>query len=181
MVVMAVAFFPRHFTFYPLRRGGRFNFFGVMFFAGIGRLGLGTYSYASAVRTLPAIEAAALVGAVLCAFVIALERRAGGNTVVAILAFPLYLGYGYTTLKEIDCALDHSSAKTYRTVVSSKSSFKGSLSVTLEPWGTEQSPRRVTASVPRETYRFLREGGPACVLQRSGAIGIGWFTVGPCP
>jgi hypothetical protein len=37
-----------------------------------------------------------------------------------------------------------------------------------------------TMVVPYETYQALREGGPACVTEHSGAIGLAWYSVAAC-
>jgi hypothetical protein len=176
-----VWFFPSRFHFFPAPEDGRLALFGVLFFACLAPIG--TYCYATSVRRLPAIGLACVVGAVLFAALMVSEVRAKGNPVLLMIAFPLSFGYGYAAVVKLNCVLDHSPATVYETVVSDKSPRGPALDI--QPWGPEPEAKSIMTPyhtrVPQQIFDAVPVGGPICVVQRDGALGIRWYTAQACP
>jgi hypothetical protein len=158
-------------------------FFGIWFFAGMGLLG--GLGYATLVRDLPALEMGSVAGAVLFAAAVIVHRRLQANSGLLAFLFLFSLVWGCCAVFKANCLLDQSPGTVYRTVVSGKHMGRGaSVYLDLEPWGANPTPKslnyRYSASVPRETYDAVRVGGPVCVEQREGALGMAWYTARPC-
>jgi hypothetical protein len=135
------------------------------------------------VRKLPVLELACVVGAVLFAALLVSEVRAKGNPFLSIIVFFPSFGYAYSAVVQLNCVLDRSPATVYETLVSDKSPRGPSLY--MQPWGPAPEPKSIMtpyhALVPRQIFDAVQEGGPICVVQREGALGIAWYTAQVCP
>ncbi len=175
-----VWFLPSRFLFFPAPEDGRLSLFGVLFFACLAPIG--TYCYATSVRKLPAIGLACVVGAVFFAALLVSEVRAKGNPFLSITAFFPSFGYAYLAVVQLNCVLDRSPAAVYETLVSDKSP-RGP-AVDMQPWGPAPEPKSIMtpyhALVPRQIFDAVQAGGPICVVQRDGALGIRWYTAQVC-
>jgi hypothetical protein len=173
--------FPGRFFFFPVPFDRRLTLFGVLFFASMAPFG--AYCYAAFVRKLPVLEVACVVGAILFAALLASEVRTKGNPVLMMIALPLSVLYGYAVVVQLNCVLDHSTATVYQTVVSNKSLRRPSLD--MQPWGPAPEPKSIMtpyhALVPRQILDAVQQGGPICVVQRDGALGISWYSAQVCP
>jgi hypothetical protein len=181
IAVVAALCFPKRWAVFADRGGAVIPFFGVWFFSALSLMG--GPAHTSLVGRIPAFEMGLVAGAVLCAGAAIAMVRSKGGLVNLVVVLPLSLGSGYGAVVHANCLLDDSPATAYRTVVSDKSSYRG-LHLELEPWGPApgaeslMTPYRV--SVPRETYDAVRVGGPVCVEQREGALGMAWYTARAC-
>jgi hypothetical protein len=173
--------FPGRFFFFPVPFDRRLTLFGVLFFTSMAPFS--TYCYAPFVRKLPVLELACVVGAVLFAALLVSEVRAKGNPVLMTIALPLSVLYGYAAVVQLNCVLDHSPATVYKTVVSNKSLRRPSLD--MDPWGPAPEPKSILtqyhALVPRQIFDAVQVGGPICVVQSAGALGISWYSAQVCP
>jgi hypothetical protein len=173
--------FPGRFFFFPVPGDRRLTLFGVLFLASMAPFG--TYCYAAPVRKLPVLGLACAVGAILFAALLVSEVRAKGNTVLLLIAFPLSFGYGYAAVVQLNCVLDHSAAMVYKTVVTDKSLRRPSLDI--QPWGPEPEAKSIMTPyhtlVPQRIFDAVQKGGPICVAQKDGALGIRWYTAQVCP
>lgn len=89
--------------------------------------------------------------------------------------------YALGAIGEANALLDRSPASIVRSQILEKHVTYGKRTTyhfQLAPWGplTEASD----VSVSRELYDRLEPGNPACLLLRSGALGMPWFIVLPC-
>lgn len=90
-------------------------------------------------------------------------------------------GWGGAVL--IDKRLDHAPGLAFQAPVDSRG-------VSFSRYGHAQYYVRIgpgrsiaavaTMVVPYDTYQALREGGPACVTEHPGAIGLAWYSVAAC-
>lgn len=183
IAVAAALCFPKRCVIFADKGGARIPLFGVWFFSVLALMG--GFDYASLVRKLPALELGLVTGSVLFAGAVAAHVRARGSLVNLVVVLPLSLGCGYGTASQANYVLDRSPATAYKTVVSEKyAGHHGSQFLYLDPWGANPAPKSVTApykvSVPRETYDLVHEGGPVCVNQKEGGLGMAWFTAQAC-
>jgi len=161
--------------------GSGIPLFGVLFFAALAPRG--GNAYASLVAHLTGVEVGSVAGLLLFAVAAVAQIRTKANLQVLVILLPLSVVYGLFNLVQANCVLDHSPSTVYRTVVSSRSSYRG-FSLDLEPWGGNPPSKglltRYTVSVPRATYDAVEKGGPVCIEQRKGALGLAWFSARPC-
>jgi len=180
IAVGAALAFPNRYSVCSDRDSSRFPLFGVWFFAALAPRG--AFSYASLVERLSGIEMGVVAGVILFAVAAILHRRSKGNPMLLIVMLPLSLLYGQGNVTLVNCALDDSPATVYRTVVSGKSEgLHGGHSLDLGPWSGNLDPVKLNrVPVPLETYDAVSKGGPVCVAQRAGALGIAWYTAQAC-
>jgi hypothetical protein len=180
----AVFCFPGRFVVCASRGDRRFSVIGAWFFAGLAQFG--AYLYAAPVQKLPFIEYGLMIGAFLFAGAVISHLLAKASLFPLAMVLPLSCSYGYGVVVQVNCLLDHSPAKVYRTVVSHKPSGRGySQVLDFEPWGPNPAPKSLmtqySVTVQRATFDAVRTGDTVCVVQRSGAMGMSWYTVQVCP
>jgi hypothetical protein len=126
------------------------------------------------------ITEACVVGLVLILIVILVDGVQTSFNNLTGLAFLMLLcaGYGYGVVTELNVLLDHSADTVVESTISGKVRQKA-FSVQVQPWGPVQNTRNVT--VPAGVYEGVRMGGAVCMVQRSGALGVGWYTAQVCP
>ncbi|HUI79921.1 MAG TPA: hypothetical protein VLY24_18470 [Bryobacteraceae bacterium] len=184
LAVGAVWCFPGRFRLFG---GGRFDrrpfLGGVLFFAAF--FPLGACCYTKTLHLLRPAELACIPGIVLFVAAMIAEVRADGKPILAVVALPLSILYGYGSVVQLNCLLDHSPVTVYQTVVSHKSNGSRSSQLNLKPWGTNPPARSLdfsyAASVPSQLLDALQVGETVCVIQRQGALGLTWYTVQLCP
>lgn len=182
IAVAAVLRFPERLVVFF--GGRRVPLFGVWSFAALAPLGVNAYR--PLVRTLPAVELGLLAGAVVFAAAAISLRQPKAIPLLILPILPLSLLYGFTNVVQVNWVLDQSPATMFRTVVTRKSpAGRSELSLDLGPWGASPEQKSLSTrdriSVARETYDAVRVGGPVCVMQREGALGIAWYTAQACP
>src|ERR1022692_646032 len=166
------------------RGDGRLSLIGAWFFAGMAQFG--AYHYITPVRRLPLIEFGLTIGAILFAAAVTSQLLAKARLFPLVIALPLSLGWGFGVVVQVNCLLDRSPTTVYRTLVSRKSpGLHAGQALYLEPWGPNPAPKDLltsySASVPRATFDAIRQGDTVCVVQRSSAMGMSWYTVQLCP
>jgi hypothetical protein len=84
--------------------------------------------------------------------------------------------YGYWALRWINIVFDRSPQTVACSVVDRK--FKG-VWVRVQPWGPVKEVKAV--QVPHIIYRALEPKDQVCLVTRSGALAIPWYTAQSCP
>jgi hypothetical protein len=126
------------------------------------------------------ITEACVVGLVLIVVVILVDGAQTSSNNLTGLAFLMLLcaGYGYGVVTELNVLLDRSADTVVESTISGKGRQKA-FSVQIQPWGPVHKARSVT--VPAAVYEGVQVGGAVCMVQRSGALGVGWYTAQVCP
>jgi hypothetical protein len=182
IAVAAVLRFPERLVVFF--GGRRVPLFGVWTFAALAPMGVNAYR--PLVRTLPAVELGLLAGAVLFAAAAVSLPQPKAIPLLILPILPLSLLYGFTNVVQVNWMLDRSPATMFTTAVTHKSpAGRSELSLNLQAWGANPEQKSLSArdrvSVTRETFDAVRVGGPVCVMQREGALGIAWYTAQACP
>ncbi len=96
------------------------------------------------------------------------------------LAFVLLfsIGYGYGVVRELDTVLDRSQATVVRSTILEKSAEK-TYALHVGPWGNVNQIKNVI--VPKSVFESVQKGGPVCMVLKSGALGVSWYTAQACP
>lgn len=110
------------------------------------------------------------------------DLRANRPRAALTLAFAL-LAYGYGATIEINALADTSDIQQTRYLLRAKSISSGK--VTTHNADLEKvdplSPTVESARVTEYFYKMLKPGDSVCLAFRPGALGIKWFSAGPCP
>lgn len=126
---------------------------------------------------LAAVLALPLFGATL--MVDTRGQRRWNWAVVAFLGLASF-SYSYWALRWIKIVFDGSPNGVVCSSLEEKSQhFRGGLRVRVQPWGPVQEAKAV--QVPRAIYKALEPKGPVCLVTRSGALGVPWYTAQVCP
>lgn len=102
-------------------------------------------------------------------------KRSWNWLAVGLLAVASF-SYGYWAVWWINIVFDRSLPVVAYSVVERE--FKG-MWVKVRPWGSV--PAVKTIQVPHVIYKVLQPRGPVCLIRRSGALGISWYTAQTCP
>jgi hypothetical protein len=141
------------------------------------------YDYLSLVRSAPIILPACIVGVALLVAGGVSDRNLwasdAGHRIDLLIAVILSLAYGYATVFQVNCVLDHSPTAVYRAVVTDKSDRGRGWHLEVGSWGSQQAARNV--KVPYELFKSIQPGQEVCIVQRAGALGISWYTAQSCP
>lgn len=183
VAVAAALRFPKRCAVLADQDGVRIPLFGIWLFVALAPFT--AFRDATLVRLLPALGLGSAAGAVLFAAAAMARRRTKEGAVPWAILLLLSLSYGCANVVQANCGLDDSPATVFRTVVSGKHTSRGGRPyLDLEPWGGNPAPTgpmsRYSPSVPRATYDAVRVGGPVCVEQSEGALGMAWYTARPC-
>lgn len=126
---------------------------------------------------LATVLALPLLGATLVAD--SRGRRSWNWAVVAFIGLASFF-YGYWALRWMNVVFDDSPNAVVSSIVEEKfHHFRGGLRVRVRPWGPVQEAKAVM--VPREIYKALQPKGQVCLVTKSGALGIPWYTAQLCP
>jgi len=124
---------------------------------------------------------AALVSGLLTYAAYLADKAIRKQAAIAFILFMLSFGYGYAAVMETNAIFDHTPATIYLTTVTRKYVSTGksvSYHLVLAPWGPMQGGDNVT--VARSFYNSRQVGGPVCILLRSGALSVPWYSVHSC-
>lgn len=122
---------------------------------------------------LASVLALPLLGAMLV--VDSRGKRSWNWLAIVILAVASF-SYGYWAVWWINIVLDRSLPVVAYSVV--ERGFKGKW-ILVQPWGPVRGVK--TIQVPNVIYKALRPNGAICLVTRSGALGISWYTGHTCP
>jgi hypothetical protein len=171
-------------TWYFLDReqGGTSRFISLLFSSLFTSLvALIPFGYLSLLNRLSALVSACVAGLAVSAVLTLpalIQRRLSGIPAI-ILAGSLTL-YCYVALFEINCTLDRSPAVVYASIVSAKRFvYRDPNRLQIRPWGRRSD--FATVGVSPKAFRSVRAGDTICVVQRSGALHMPWFTAQTCP
>ncbi len=181
VLVAYVGFLPQRFTFAPARAGtvppnslmmlllfnAVYNGAVAVAFTYVVVVSQGRLAVLASTLALP------LLGAMLV--VDSRGKRSWNWLAVAFLALASF-SYGYWAVWWINIVFDRSLPVVAYSVVEGE--FKG-MWVRVRPWGPVQEVK--TIQVTHFVYKTLQPQGPVCLVTRSGALGISWYTAQTCP
>ncbi|WP_031498429.1 hypothetical protein [Bryobacter aggregatus] len=128
--------------------------------------------------------AAFLIGAVLFAAQKAAHADLRAHRFTAVISFFFaFLAYGYGAALHINALADSSDIQQTRYLLREKYVSKGKViryQVRLNKAHMD-APEVGSAEVTQYFYDMLKPGDAICLAFRSGALGIKWFSAGPCP
>lgn len=128
--------------------------------------------------------AALLIGAALFAGQNAAHAGVRANRITAVVAFLFaFLAYGYGAAIHINALADPSDIQQIRYLLREKYVSKGKVTryrVRLNKVHRD-APEVGSAKVTPYFYDMLKAGDSVCLAFRPGALGIKWFSAGPCP
>ena len=140
------------------------------------------YIYVEVVNCLPLVLTACSVGVVLWAVGTFVDRELRNDPVAVVLWAAALTLYSYVAMFQLNCVLDKSPVRIYKTIVIKKSLAFGYLyhsdyQLLLQPWGSDH--RIASAAVSRRLYVGADSGDTVCVVERLGWLGMRWYTVQP--
>jgi len=115
----------------------------------------------------------------LCAVLADRETRWRSEVSGLVLLFMLSFGYGYGVVCELDTLLDRSPDDGVQTTVLRKTKYRRVAGLDVAPWDAVRGIQH--AAVPNSVFNAVELGGPVCIAQRAGALGVAWYTAQACP
>jgi hypothetical protein len=176
-----VAKYPGDFTLFLNRQAGERRPFLIWLWFINAAITTGVFTYSSFVGA-GAIWLACIPGAALFIVAAMTERARIGRiaAVAAMVLLLLSLAYGYGVVRELNIPLDHSTAVAYRSTVVKKYKGRGwSRGLFVQPWGMVKEVENIP--VPTTVWDSVMVGGPVCMMERAGALGVRWHTAELCP
>lgn len=110
------------------------------------------------------------------------DLRAKSSAAVIAFLFS-FAAYGYGAAQHINALADSSDIRQTRYVVGQKYVSKGRITTYKVKLirANPSDPEVESAEVTQYFHEMLKPGDPVCLAFRPGALGVQWFSAGPCP
>jgi hypothetical protein len=145
------------------------------------QLALIAFGHISLVSRLSLVVGACVTGLVVSALLTthALINRRFSATIPIMMAGSLAL-YCYSALYQLNCVLDRSPAMVYESKILAKGlTYLGPNTLEIRPW--IQGGDIATVGVSPKIFHSVLPGDTICIVQRSGALHMPWFTAQTSP
>jgi hypothetical protein len=140
------------------------------------------HQYVAFIEIWKVILLGLVFGCMLTGFALAFDPILGRRGLrVFVVPTLLFAGfYGYAAVVHVNILFDQSEPEIHQAVVSQRiNPSRGSPLLVIEPWGPVLRSKAI--SVPYRVYSSSIAGGPVCLVQRSGRLGLEWYTAQTCP